>query len=506
MERQRWQERTEEVIPELYSLPQNEYGISKLASLDEGMHTIQGLREMGPLMIKPLTTLFSKREDNQFSLNFGVSIKQLLFKISSVCRSHEAFTLFVEAWVDYPGNHELRVYLQMCMTVSLTIASTGPLAKNKTQFLVQLSSLILNSYFKPGKAEEGINSVLKLALAEGITRLITECSNALVFQVEHDRNEMAVVCRLDILTVLLLRVNRYLACHTQQFPGQERISLSILHKEFFHGAANYSEIYRIILGRAKSLKSRQVEHAPYMDLLESDVAWFVSSSVAENSLPVILSPDLRLEMLLRAASNHAAAGEAIQAFRDFKRAGQEAKKFPEYFQPLGDLIELATSSPPESPGAPGLSMCQRSEIYTTFVNLMKLADIDRVMEVTWKFVVGSRNDSAVGIFIKVAKDRWADSAEISPRCFNFLEQISSNIFASDSPVSDGIDSLTSLLNFARFIIIKHKPDSLRNLLKKNLEIASRKIDAELAAVSGDQHTRVLTVGALLGRVKELLDF
>jgi hypothetical protein len=156
------------------------------------------LRENGPLMIKPLCDKYESSP---------VEVEALLLEISVVCKYHETFTFSIESWVENKLNQHLHACLLNCMTNALVKATKGPLANKKTQYFVQLCSLILNGYFQAGGH---YLEPLDDSLITSVIRLLSDTADDEVFIEEHSRNEMAQVCRRDMQAVLMLRVNRYM--------------------------------------------------------------------------------------------------------------------------------------------------------------------------------------------------------------------------------------------------------------------------------------------------------
>ena len=472
------------VLDDLMDVKDGEEGCDVLRRLRESLRGDITLRERGPLMIKPLVDISGRCGEG-----VSLEVSLLLMEIAHVSKYHESFTFFIEAWVD--TRHvcqSLRPTLLRCLTSCLCKATKGPLARNKTQYLVQLCSLLVKDYFS--------NECTSLSpeIFEALFNLLKDASDDAVFKEEHERNEMAVICRRDMLSVLLLRLNKHLKI--MNFKEQ----LSKLHREFFSGSGKYSEIYRLILGRAKSLRAEEAENVAYIDLHENDIAWFTSASVSTASLPVVLTSTCRTDLLIRSCANHIHANEASQACDDFVAASDQY----DGSDCLSDIINLAvTASPKDGPlgSIQGVSMCQRSAVYAAYVKVISRLPLLHVMELTCRFVFESRNDTVVGIFVKVAKDKWSTS-EICPACVDLYMKICRNILASEFAISDATDSLIGILNWTRFILIKDK-SVLKDtaFFKSTLDILCNKVDAELKAA--DMETRVLLIASLLRRVREL---
>ena len=129
---------------------------------------------------------------------------------------------------------------------------------------------------------------------------------------------------------------------------------------------------------------------------------------------------------------------------------------------------------------------------------------------TRRFVKNSRNDSAMGIFIKAGKDAWAAglSAEmdIAQKYVSDVLAIFADISGSEFSILDAPDSLNAILNWLR-LILGRNIECDRKFVADRLSIVNRKIDAELRAVgiSDLQRTRVLLLGDLSKCVSELLD-
>lgn len=474
------------VIDEIMAVKDGEEGCSTIRRLRMSLRLDTRLRELGPLMIKPLANVCSSCGDE-----VRAEAELTLLEISNVSKYHESFTFLIEEWVQTrKANQSLRPVLLRCLTTCLSKASKGPLSRNKTQYVVQLCSLILSDYFSP-------TNTIPDTIIDGLFDFLKETCDDNVFTEEHSRNEMAVICRRDMLSVLLLRLNKYLL-------NQKRTErVEDLHREFFSGSAKYSEMYRLILGRAKSLRESEADNVAYIDLRENDVAWFVSASASISSFPVVMTAEFRNDLLSRACANHIKAGEASVASDNFIVA---SKSYSSDCTILADMINIAVTAPPKDGplGDPqGLSMCQRSAVYSAYVNVMSRLPLLTVMDFTFRSVTDSRNDTVVGMFIKAAKDKWSQSATHCSACVELFMKLCRNILASEFAISDATDSLTGILNWTRFILIKDKSiiSDHAEFFKGNLDILCRKVDAELEAT--DMQTRVLLIASLLRRVREL---
>jgi hypothetical protein len=170
---------------------------------------------------------------------------------------------------------------------------------------------------------------------------------------------------------------------------------------------------------------------------------------------------------------------------------------------IESLLTLATSHGDES----FMSLEDRQSIFTDISSYIANLEVSLAVEICESITRNSSVDSVVGLSIKMLKDTWAQhsgSIEVFHRTVKILA-------SSDYQVMDGMDSLKSLLNWARlvYLIPENKSPNLDAIFGDFLGEISRKIDIELNMLNQDEfadmkRTRLVLVGHLVARVKELL--
>jgi hypothetical protein len=234
----------------------------------------------------------------------------------------------------------------------------------------------------------------------------------------------------------------------------------------------------------------------FTDLQAQDLAWWVSEAMRRNFFRGF-APEFLGDLLTCSSACHFAAGENRTGIIDFNSALKlTERKLPVPL--LSQIINAAVGAPPRDGPLgntrSGLEVSERQIAYLGFSECMQRYEIEEVIDLTRKFVKNSRNDSAIGIFVKVAKDRWTKSGDSNqiPGIMEIFEDISGSEFS----VLDATDSLSSILNWLRVAVARHG-SLCREKISKRLEIVKRKIDAELRGdISDIQKTRVLLIGNL----------
>ena len=477
------------------------------------------MREVGPLLIRNLCNMWLSSESD-----IKCSIAELFNEISIASRQHEAYTFFVEAWVDFK-NAQLRSVILTCFSNILSKAQKGPIAKKKTHFVVQVCSLILNDYFLTDKSSEESVCMIEasMTLLKGLT---FEQNN--VFSEEMRINDMASLCLNDTLATLLLRITRFISykltsdhthkkcCDSSVVSNERSNYLKSVRSQLIALSSGMSDVMNLVYRRCKSLKLCD-GHQAAIDLQDLDLGWWISSVSDTKSFPWVLTSESRFDLLIKSSCLHAKTNQAPQAVTDFVAAFELSSQSLQLNDSLSStmyhLIELAVSAPPSfGPLASpvGLSGEQRQTIFAVYKGLTQKINFPDIVEITLEFVSDSRQDSAVALFLKVAKDRWAD--EKSEKSLETFFKICKNIFSSEFSILDGIDSLITLMNWLRLVALR-EPELTMNhkeFFSTQLAIQARKVDAELSAlktrnteVSALQETRVIMYADLIKRVKEI---
>ena len=518
----------EEELRTILNSPDCEAGLADLLCR---FRKFDELREAGPLLILPITNAW-----NDHQLPVQELLEKLLLEISLICKHHESYTFFLEAWVEHKVTG-LRSIVLCCLTNILSKAKKGPIANKKTQFMTQMCSLLLNNYFRVTEDLEHDGSV---DLIPSVQYFLDQITQQDVFAEESTMNDMAAICRKDLLATVYLRVERFM------MMGDSTGARSLSLKLPFTGSHLIVDTWNLIHARAKALKSKESENSSYFDLQDADIAWWISSIADRKGFPFPWSRNFRLLLLMKAARFHAREEmNATRAVKDFKLAGEMLVGLPcsegtgnfscshvdlavnhleidflsQAVDALAAMVSLATTAPPHDgplgDQRKGLSMTNRQQVYVTYSSIIRSLSLDDCMDYTWKFLCDSRNDSAIGIFTKVAKDRWAaEAGRESEYAQGIFLKIAKNIIASEFSVLDGLDSLFSVLNWIRFVALSSESFTKKHkeFFRDQISILSRKVDAELAGVRGSSSSesemremQVISVSDLLRRVSEILD-
>lgn len=150
------------------------------------------------------------------------------------------------------------------------------------------------------------------------------------------------------------------------------------------------------------------------------------------------------------------------------------------------------------------SLLRRQTLFKLISACMHSMAKEKVFSVCEAIVTHSQSDGCIGLILKVAKDKAGNDEEVF---FRFARLI---LNESEYQILDGMDTLKSLLNWARLVCGPGRQLEETNIkwLARRMDSLAKQVDLALVAESdsksGVQYTRLLFIGHLLGAVRDLM--
>ena len=444
------------------------------------------LREIGPLMITGLISRYPEIPE---------IVNKMILQISRISRYHETYTFLIEAFMDTSSPYARGILID-AIANTFKLAKTGPLAKKRAQFLLQCVNQFLLKFE---------NEKFPTAWEQPILRFIEIVTDPEIFIDEE--SAMSEVVWKDTVTILLLRVNQFLA--RKYFTKFSHSPVELLQRAFFTGIwQNFSVIANAVIDRVFHFRASDEKHLT--ELQEEDIAWFITAAFKTGHLFKIFNPDFVATALIKAAQLHFKTSDYPPGFADISAALEISEnKLPKNL--IYELILAACTAPPRTgplgEERNGLEISDRQFAYMSYCKAFSRLTLDDAMQGTLEFFKKCRDDSAMGIYVKVGKDRWtAAPPDEAVKWSHVVLEIFQEISSSEFPILDATDSLSAILNWLRVVLVRDRVCD-RKFVADRLDIVKRKIDAELrtANLPDLQRTRVLLIGDLTKCVSELLD-
>jgi len=437
--------------------------------------------------------------------------------LPQVCNTAELHTFGLEVWIkiwtrtcECAMNSRsdcrlsvLRSLLAMLLNEAIIGAKSGYLYSARENYLMSLGGQVLSKFWLPETVEP------RHRISSSWIRMNTGICQSLMDQpsiTPTDNQVFEEVCIRLLsaqLEALVVRVSSWFS--PASLEGFED-SVRPLHQLFLEYPTLLNVLGTKLSNLDPSVQAPVKERHADFELVSSDLALFVLvDSVIDlpspRLIPTIWSKSRKADVLNRTCSTllrseHVAAGMvlAVRSIDSLRPSNVV----------LEQLIEKATTFGDET----FMSITDRKTVFTciqTYLNSMESAD--EAIAICTEIIERSRVDSVVGIFVKILKDIWNRKSE---KDFGLFFRVASVLLIDPFPVMDGLDTLKSVLNWARLAILlspKHMTDEME-MFRKTLDKISRNIDVELSKHGPSEDdigkTRLLFIAHLVARVKELL--
>jgi len=473
-------------------------------------------RDIAPLLLSGLSEMYVAGHSRQETLE---EVFQLL---PAVCRPIELHTFALEAWVelwrqtcDCAGvNSKCRLSrarsLIALMIVSiLKITEKGPLRRNRENYLLSISGQLLSKFFIP-EAERPVHDISKHWI-----ECVTSICDILSSISEEEGSETTTQANAEIA----LRMLSALLASELVHAGD--IFQNGISGEALTYVAPSPALLNTLCSKLTLLKpSNQTEtfqgpRSADFEIENSDIASFVLASrllpdIAPRIVPMLWSfpkqADVEIEAarcLLRSRFPALGARLSVALFEDLRVAEASESLCSQW---LEELILMVTSSGDETV----MSLDARRNVFACMQKAQMSWDTEKVCNICIAIIGRCKSDSTVGIFVKLLKDVWTKD-RLPVDLFHRTVKLTCS---AEYQVLDGIDTLKSVLNWARLLYLR-SPSSLSEsdsafgnfvkeiISKLNFELKS--LETESDPESEMKKTRLVFIGHLASRVSEILE-
>ena len=227
-------------------------------------------------------------------------------------------------------------------------------------------------------------------------------------------------------------------------------------------------------------------------------------------IPMIWTEDRKLDVVLNSAlclmntEAHVLPGlklasSALPSGPPF-RSNQHTSKL------VQRMIELATGYGDEST----IGIQRRRNFALEVTEVINFLDVPEATNVCLEVISRSRSDTVIGIFVKILQSVWLrGTGSLAP-----FYSACGAVLSDDYQIMDGLESLKSLLNWARLVYLRTdlvRDDAKDKVFERQLTKLASQVDIELKMLGSAtdelaelKRTRVLFVGHLIARVKEII--
>lgn len=476
------------------------------------------VRDKLPVFIVPVS-VYSVNDD---SVDM-TEVADLFEKLVQHCHVGEVHTFGLEAWLNLWSRNctcsgeltkacrlsEMRSVVARLLNVCIAQASKGYLAKSKENYLMSLSGQVLSKFWLPEivQAKHSVSSgwvKTNIDLCRSLLVLATLSSPC------DPQSQVLVEVAIRLISAQLEAIAvRCTDWSLKEFEPYFKTTLEL----FVDFPILLNTIETKISNLDPSVKIEACERSADFELVSSDLALFLLFDAfyvhfsTRRIIPIIFSEEKKSDVINRAClslmgSECVRAGVAVALALSFTPTSALLEK----------LIETATSVGDEG----FMKISDRKNVFQ-FVHdsLVSRTDPARSFDICREIVLRSKVDSVVGIFVKILKDVSSKGSESSREIF-FSIANSPGLLDSDCPVIDRMDCLKSLLNWARFVLVKsrslHENSEFESIFESKIHRLSSLIDAELNLAQQTEQkvkndiaiTRLLFIAHLVARVKELL--
>ena len=484
--------------------------------LERSLRTSTEIREIGPLLVQGLSDLVAGDHPDP------ESICRLLRLLPVVCRPRELHMFCMEAWINLwsrqcgctnaTTSETCRLSLARAVvaeTVVSVIARTdkGALFTNRENFLLSIGGQVLSKFFMPESAWP-VHPISEewLSVVEALTRAVISLNS-------DDRNDMHNQAHAEVAVRLVAGALECLAVRGS-VSGFQRL-VHLLLSDISSVSLVNSRMLSLDPSAIKELDDSK--RSADFELSQTDVALIVFAATncmegKRSLIPLVWSDTRRADVHLRAVlvllkSRFLQSGMkmSLSLLRERNPDLLSNNLAPEWMEMM---LRIATSVGDESL----LSLQERKEIFTTLATALEGTEDKTVVSLCTTVIGLSRVDAVVGLALKLLKDVWTKS-RLSADIFHSTVK---KIFTSDDySVLDGLDSLKSVLNWARLLYLRDgmsESGAADVEFRSQLESLRRRVDRELAFIGKapecDERevkmTRVEFIGHLIARVLEIM--
>jgi len=360
----------------------------------------------------------------------------------------------------------------------------GALYKHRDNYLMSFGLQLISKYYTvlPVKTHHQVHA----AMVDCTLTLITTISEEEI----EDPNRVAVHTEVGV---------KLLACIA-------RFDQAIENDVLFERIP--SHVLNLITARAQLIRSDSSvdeEDTGGYEILNLDIAILICR--IPRILPLIWSTEKRLQIqivmsqfLMRHEGSSRFVCEGIlMASKILKKVTVSHFLIPRAGEWLQLMIELATSFGSEE----DFSLTERQAVYTGVHGFLTTSQTN-AMEICMEIISRSRSDACIGIFVKIAKDLWKDTADVFYKCCHL-------VLTDMHDIMNACDAMKSILNWCRLFYLSPDTRSLRDpredeWLRDTLGTLSRGIDSALAKSESNEmaKTRIIFLGHLLARVRDIM--
>jgi hypothetical protein len=462
-------------------------------------------RDICPLLFAHLVEMYLTNISNSSAL------EELLTFFPPCCRPLELHTFALESWIllwkkschcTGPNSDcqlsRARSLVAHIVTELVRHADKGPLHRNKENFTLSIAGQILGKFLIPESGKP--------------THAITDKWFDSVFQIcdimdTLSQNEVAesnVQANAEVALRMLAGTLLCQLVHSDYSNTRRTLECIMNHPTLLSSVTNKLLTLNPNKLPEEPISSRSAD----FELEDYDIALFVlahklNPQVSPRLIPMLWSETKKMGVEITAALCLLRSPFPVFGFQLSEILLEPTMvKSNQTVGWLEELITMATTFGDETL----LSLEKRQTIYTRMHSALFAAEPEQATRLCLEIISRSRADCTVGIFIKVLKDIWAQNNLNMEHFHKVVRQVCSSSYQ----VIDGMDSLKSILNWARLAYLKAVPGSLVEADRTFYDFTkgiSCQLDIELSRLGEDQamqRTRLAFIGHLVSRVREIL--
>ena len=495
-------------------------GLSEVAKL---LQTSSEFRELGPLLVDGLSSMIASGHPHT------AGIRRICALLTTVCRPRELHMFCMEAWInlwsrecdckdlELPGQCSLslaRAVLAQTTVDVIARTQKGPLYNNRENYLLSIGGQILSKFFMP----ESLSPVHEVS-SEWIL-VVTKLADAVLALNSPDRSDMHTQANAEVAIRLVSAAVECIVAHEADWFSAALRSESSLRTLLSVLLSNESTLamlnsrmiaFDVTVDDSRDPFTRSAD----FELEATDVALIVLADAFVRStnpclVPLLWSSNRSADVLVTAnlilLKSRFFVAAIAYSLRLNAHLGSIVLSSPLSGEWMESLFRVATSVGDERV----LSLAQRQSVFSAISGLMDSTDPTTAVQVCSAVAQRSCVDSVVGLTLKLLKDVWTKhSLPVS-----LFHASVSPLLGEEYQVLDGIDTLKSILNWARLVYLQHEKRSVNDhKFRTTLEKLGKQIDAELGLLQCEatnedmemKRTRLIFIGHLVSRVRELFD-
>jgi len=458
------------------------------------------LRNISPLLIGDIVRALLVCNPNSIEV-----ICNLLFFLPVCLRPMETYTFCMEAWINLHqescDHNECRTDCRLglarsvvaCMVTDLiTRTDKGPLRRNRMDYLMSFGMQLMSKYFDA----RPLHSRDPLCNDRMTASLLKVAESAASLHVA-DTSDIGHSLESEVCIKLLAALVRF------RFRAKLNHSNSDIIE--FLRRVN-SAVINLITTRIQILQtSTHSDDTGGYEVTDNDIASLVVG--VPGILPLIWSPTRRSLHMLNAciliiqSGTDFACQTIQQGISVFSNFSDLSNIFPVVAKFFRLSIETATSVGDED----FMTIEERQAVYGAVSDcLLVRSNATHALTACLEIVRETRIDACSGIFIKIAKDVEQKLRTDETRFYAFAR----SVFAGECvDVINSTDSLKSILNWARWLYLNKrvKRDEKEDVwFGKLLDQLTTQLNNTQQGAEPEQKTRILFIGHLVDRVRELL--